>query len=71
VTSVEPKGARSTLEQAKPQPSTLKYLTTPLPKALQFNVFAFTIHVYVVYMGWEIEGHCFEFWSLGAVLDMW
>jgi hypothetical protein len=69
--SVALHAAAMLLEQAKPQTLYTQVVNyTPLK---HYN----STHSYLQYLGMvfymvcETEGHCFEFWSLGAVLGKW
>jgi len=63
-------GAAILLEQAKPQTLYTQVVNYNPPK--NYN----STHSYLQYLAMlgmvcEIEGHCFEFWSLGVVLGKW
>jgi hypothetical protein len=70
ITTVVLHAAAMLLEQAQPQTLYTQIVNYNPPKALQSKNFVFTVLGYSLKsMVCEIEGLCFEFWSLVAVLD--
>jgi len=63
--------AMSLLPQAKPQTLYTQILNYNPPKHYNSTDSCLQYLGVVLGMGCEIEGHCFEFWSLGAVLGKW